>query len=560
MDVLPHLLPFGPDLHIEACAVATATKHVTVALTAIAPQRSCPLCSLMASRIHSRYQRTMHDLPWADLTVRIQLQVRKFFCDNPACLRKIFTERLPSVVAPSARRSQRLVQHQQQLGLALGGNAGARMSVQLHCPASRNTLLRQVRRLPLPTPEHPEIIGVDDWSWRKGLRYGTIILDLEQHTTLALLPDRDADSLAAWLRTYPSIRIIARDRAGVYAEGATKGAPQAMQVADRFHLIRNLSDTILAVFEQYAKPLRRLTTPELPAGQPAPPGVDLACPVTEAIIGVLPPPMVSPRHQAQAEHRRATRLGLYTQVHALHAQGWPLRAIGRHLGLNRNTVRSYVRSASFPERQPRVLRQAGVLDPFIPYLLERWNAGCRTGTVLWKELIDRGYQGKRSLVFTFVTRLRKALGMPTKNRTITTGTVVVPDQRPLTPRGAVWLVLRRPEERDEPTRQRLMEIQATHVDLTEAIALAETFTELIRAGKVAALDDWLKQAANSTLTPFRSFAASLQRDYAAVRAGVELPWSTGPVEGMINRLKMLKRTMFGRAGVALLERRLVLTG
>jgi transposase len=242
----------------------------------------------------------------------------------------------------------------------------------------------------------------------------------------------------------------------------------------------------------------------------------------------------------------------------LYAQGWPIRAIGRELGLNRNTVRAYLRAPNFPERQPRVLRQQGVLEPFIPYLIERWNAGCRNGTTLWKEIIERGYSGKRVTVFSFVTRLRKALGIPAKNRTIQNGKVAVPEERPLTPRSAVWQVLERLEKRDEAMGKRLSQLRQAHADLDEAIALTEGFATLVRTRDPAALDHWLEQASASTLKSFQSFAASLRRDYDAVRAGVEQPWSTGPVEGEINRLKMVKRAMFGRAGFPLLQRRVLL--
>ena len=201
-----------------------------------------------------------------------------------------------------------------------------------------------------------------------------------------------------------------------------------------------------------------------------------------------------------------------------------------------------------------------MLEPFIPYLIERWNAGCRTGTVLWQEIRERGYTGKRVTVFSFVTRLRKALGIPAKNRTVRAGKVAVPVEQPLTPRSAVWQVLQRPEKRDEATKERLQKLRQVHADVDKAITLTEGFATLIRARDPAALDRWLKAASASALKPFQSFAASLRRDYDAVRAGIEQEWSTGPVEGEINKLKMVKRAMFGRAGFPLLQRRILLAG
>jgi transposase len=560
MDLLPYLLPLGTRLRVNDLAIDTEAQMVTVELQTTAPNCLCPACQRPAERIHSHYQRTVADLPWADLVVHLCLHVRKFFCDNATCVRKIFTERLPGLVAPWARRTARLMQQQQRLGLVLGGNPSARLSVELDCGASRNTFLRLIRRLPLPEPQAPEVVGVDDWAWKKGQRYGTIICDLKQHRPIALLEDRNAETLATWLQQHPSIHIIARDRGGVYAEGATKGAPQAIQVADRFHLLGNLADTLLPIFEQHAKLLREVTSST--ASTALPPAVveHQASPATEGMVRILPPPTPSPKHQAQAEQRRAERLARYERARELHDHGWPIRAIGREVGLNRNTVRIYLRASSFPERQPRVLRQPSVLEPFIPYLIERWNAGCRNGTALWRESIEQGYTGKRVTVFSFVTRLRKALGIPAKNRSLREGKVAVPEERPLTPRNAVWQVLQRPEKRERATDVRLQHLPQAHPELGEGIALTEDLATLIRTRDATTLDRWLDRAASSTLKPFQSFAASLRRDYDAVRAGVEQRWSTGPVEGEINKLKMVKRAMFGRAGFPLLQRRVLLAG
>jgi transposase len=180
------------------------------------------------------------------------------------------------------------------------------------------------------------------------------------------------------------------------------------------------------------------------------------------------------------------------------------------------------------------------------------------GTALWKEIIEQGYTGKRVTVFSFITRLRKALGIPAKNRTIREGTVAVPDARPLTPRSAIWLVLQRPEQPEDATIERIAKLREIHTELDAAITLTESLAELIGTRTPAALDPLLDQATASLLQPFHSFATSLRRDYNALRAGVELEWSTGPVEGAINRLKMIKRTMFGRAGFPLLQRRVLL--
>jgi transposase len=313
---------------------------------------------------------------------------------------------------------------------------------------------------------------------------GTIIIDLERQHPIALREDRDATTLAAWLQQHPTIRIVAWDRAGVYAEGATNSAPHATHVADRFHLRKNLTDTLLAVFEPHAADLRDATRTTGSGATPSAVGAAAATAVTEDLVRTLPPPMPSPKHQAQAAQRRAARRA----AREFHASGWPLRTIGRELGVNRTTVCRSVRATSFPERQPRALREPGVLDPSIPYLRERWNAGCRSRTLLWQEITERGYTGKRGTVFSFVTRLRKALGIPTKKRTIGDGTVVVPEQRPLTPRTAIWPILQRPEKRDEATTQCIATLREAHAERDEAITVTEGFAKLIGARDPVALD------------------------------------------------------------------------
>ncbi len=196
MDLLPHLLPLGTSLRVENLSIDGDTRMVRVELQAITSHCPCPSCQQPTARVHSHYQRTIADLPWADVGVRLRLHVRKFFCDNAACMRKIFTERIPTLVAPSARRTLRLAQQQAVMGIALGGNPSARLSSVLHQGASRNTFLRLIRKLPLPKPAAPEVIGIDDWAWRKGQRYGTIITDLKRRCPIALLEDRDAETLA----------------------------------------------------------------------------------------------------------------------------------------------------------------------------------------------------------------------------------------------------------------------------------------------------------------------------------------------------------------------------
>src|SRR5712692_5530523 len=254
-DVLARLLPDATLLHMEACEVDDTAAQIILRVQSTQISAPCPLCATPARRIHSDYGRTLADLPWAQYRVRLQLRVRKWFCRNRACQRRIFTERLPTVAAPWARRTLRLAQRLVALGMALGGKAGVHLGHAWDLAVSRNTLLRGLRRQPAPSFPPPRVLGVDDFALRKRHTYGTILVDLERHQPVALLPERTAEPVAQWLREHPGVEVIARDRSSASAEGARHGAPGATQVADRFHVLQNLAEALTQVFTTHGTAL-----------------------------------------------------------------------------------------------------------------------------------------------------------------------------------------------------------------------------------------------------------------------------------------------------------------
>jgi transposase len=542
------LLPDATTLHLEGCEVDEAAVQITLHVRSTQTSVPCPLCDTPARRIHSDYTRTLTDLSWADYRVRLHLRVRKWFCRNRACRRRIFTERLPTVVAPWARRTLRLAQRLVALGMALGGKAGVRLGHAWDLAVSRNTLLRGLRRQPAPSFPTPTVLGVDDFALRKRHTYGTILVDLERRQPVALLPDRTAETLAQWLREHPGVQVIARDRSSTYAEGARQGAAAATQVADRFHLFQNLAEALEPVFTTHDRALQAVNAAMRQQPVPLPDGT---------VAVAVPPPPTPPAEEARAAQRAARRQARYDEAWALHRQGWSTAAIAAQVGCSRRTIERYLQMPTWPGRQHRRHYGRSVLNPYKAYLLERWNAGCHTAIQLFQELQARGYPGSYRRVTAYVSRIRQAQGIPPRRqgRRQSLPVVAEPVTQPLTPRRATWLVLRRAEHRTEAEAQQLAQLHAQSAEVAEAIDLAQDFTTLVRQRQPTQLDPWLKRATTSTLEALRRFAVGLSEDYEAVKASVTLPWSTSPVEGHINRLKMLKRQMFGRARLDLLSRR-----
>lgn len=551
IEVLSRLLPDTKNLQLENWLINEAQATITLIIASVQAVTQCPICTSQTHRIHSHYERTLADLSWADYRITLQMRVRKFFCLNANCKRRIFTERLTNVTAPWARRTLRLAQQFTTIGLALGGAAGVRLLRRDGFTVSRNTLLRLVRKMPLPLIDFLETLGVDDFAFRKCQTYGTILVDLEQSQPLALLKDRSAETLAQWLKAHPGIKVVSRDRAKAYASGISQGASEAIQVADRFHLLQNLGETLERVFHVHSKDFKE---------------VDEAYSQIEVIqrdgtvIAPVPPPPTTTKQEHLAEQRRTRRLAIYQQVWELHRQGWSGQAIARQLGIGHGTVFRYLSTSTFVERQGRNDRGRSLLNPYKDYLLKRWNEGCLDTKGLFGEIQRRGYKGSYDTVARYTRRLRGSQGLKLRQRLVNKPLPIVaePEKKSLTPSRATWLVLRRQELWKRGDEQLIALLTAQHPELAEAIGLAQDFAQLVRTRQPEQLDLWLAQADNSIVSPFRRFAKSLREDYDAVKAGVTLWVSNGPVEGHINRLKMLKRQMYGRAGIDLLERRFLL--
>jgi len=545
-DLCAYLLP--PDDRIQFQSLIIDEPRLILVAAMISANATCPDCRQPTHRIHGHYRRTLADLPWATAPIELRLIVRRFRCGLCTCRRKTFAERIPRVAPRYARTTTRLATTQADTGLALGAAAGARYLCRHGLAGSRNTVLRRVRRVSLPEGPEPEIIGIDDWAWRKGHHYGTLIVDLQRGCPIDLLEDRATETVATWLQAHPDVKIVARDRAEAYAAGIRQGAPEATQVADRFHLLKNLAAALQEVFNGHHREIDQLN--HLPHNEPS--AQDAA-----AVTAPTECPVAMTKAQQQIVQNRAKRVTEYAQAHALYQQGWTMKAISTHMGRHHRTIKKYLEASTFPERPPR-RRPPSILDPYKASLLERWQAGYRSVLELYREIQAQGFAGKYSIVAAYVSRLRPPHGRITRRRRTGPTATIVEVDKPLTPSRATWLVMRRETKLDDDEKQQLARLQAQEGAIAEAITLTRDFADLVRQRQPDELETWLERATASGLQAFKSFANGLRADYEAVKAGVTLMWSTGPVEGQINRLKMLKRQMYGRAGIGLLRQRVLL--
>jgi transposase len=497
---------------------------------------SCPGCGQPSSRVHGKYRRTLTDAAIAGMRVLIELLVRRFRCRNGECATVTFVEQVPELTRPHARYTRPAETMLSAVGLALAGRAGARLAQRLGLTAGRDTLLRRVRELPDPEPGCLPVLGVDDFALRRGHVYGTVIVDMDTHRPVDVLPGRDAAPLADWLAAHPGVEVVCRDRSGAYAEAIRTGAPDAVQVADRFHLWKNLGE---AVEKTVAAHRRALAEP--PPDQPGP--ADQPEPDTPPVPVPDDQPPAAP---AAPETRLVARTrARYREVQALLAQGLSRSAVSRTLGLDPHTVRRFANATSVDDLLVKTTK-ASKLDPFKAHLHARWNAGVTDAARLTEEISELGYTGSDKTVRRYLHRFRDGRPAPP------------PGPVPATVREVTRWILTHPDRLDPDDQLALKTILARSPDLDRLTRHVGDFAQMLTKLEGHRLGDWITAVEADTLTPLTSFARHLRNDLAAVTAGLTLPYSSGAVEGNVNRIKMLKRQMYGRANFDLLRRRILL--
>ena len=512
--------PLSPNPSLwHLSSISLQLGRIILHLLPTRPAVPCPVCGTDSSRIHSRYRRWAWDLPWASWSVQLSIHVRRFFCDSPRCPRRIFTEPFPQTLSRYARRTERARGLLLELAHSSNAETAARMAHLLGFIISPDTLLRLQRQEQMTLPS-PRILGVDEFALRRGSTYGTLLVDLERHRPVDLLPDARAQSLTDWLWAHHEVKVLARDRADAYALAGRIGAPQALQVADRFHLVRNVIGALRDL-------LHSQRWKEAGSAEPPRPS---------------PPPAAAQRGRAQNRGPTPLKQARWDTVQEYRQRGLSLPAIARLLGLARKTVRKYVSLDQPPVYGIRPARRTKV-DPYLDYLRHRWTEGCHNARQLYRELVQRGYRGGESTV-------RRIVG-PWRSRPAQR---LVPVERapPLH-----RLVLCSASRLTETERAKLQEILPLNPALAQGYYLKEQFLRLVSMRDVAALDLWIEQAVASGLRGFQILAKGFHHDYPAIKAALMMPWSTGQCEGQICRLKLIKRLGYGRAKPDLLRQRVL---
>lgn len=532
------LLPV--DLLLTACSLSIAGETLIIEASSSQPESVCPACGCSSSRGHSKYIRTFRDLPASGYGVKVLLQSRKYFCDNADCARKIFTERFNQEIRPHHRRFNRCKDLLSNFALELGGNKGAAISRLAGLPVSSSTILRIIKRQDLQIAKVTSgIIGIDDWAFKKGNTYGTIIVDLQQNKVVDLLADREAETISLWLKEHQEVEIISRDRGGPYSKGAREGAPQAIQVADRFHLLMNLGDAAKKMFQSMGKELKTLFN-VYHAGDN----------VSEEISVPQEIALETEDTESTSAEPLNTNIELqlkFSQVKELHSQGHTIWAISRSLHMPRVTIRKYIRMDVLPKKSSS---RSTNFDAFEQFLLHESNRG-KLLTQLYAEICSEGFSGGYTQFCHNINELLK------NNKLIPASCKIDPvASRTWSPQRLSMMIQMEIKDLNMDDKSFLQLLYSRSPMIKETADLINRFKNLFQTKEEGSLKKWLEDVAKSS-SGIKRFAKGIQSDFEAINNAVITQYSNGQVEGQVNRLKNIKRRMYGRAGFELLRKMVI---
>ena len=532
------LLP--AELPLTDCTISLVRESLVIEASSCQSGSICPACGYASIRRHSKYIRTLVDLPTSGYDVKVLILSGKYFCDNAECSRKIFTERFKQEISPYYRRFNRCKELLRNFALELGGNKGAAISRLAKLPVSPSTILRIIKRQHLPIPMVTSgIIGIDDWAFKKGNTYGTIIVDLTQNKVIDLLADRESETICKWLKEHQELKIISRDRGGPYSKGALEGAPQAIQVADRFHLLMNLGDATKKMFQSMGKELKELFTLYHNADKPVEP---VSTPEDIRLSEV--------ETENKATETINTNIELqlrFNKVKELFSQGYTIRAISRSLHVTRITIRKYIGMDFLPKKNSS---RSTNFDFFHLFLLHESNKG-KLYTELYAAILSEGFNGGYT---QFCSNMNELLG---NHKIIPASRKIDPvAMKTWSPRKLSIMIQMDAKDLNTEDRKFMELFYDKHPVIKETEQFISRFKNLFKIKEEGTLTTWLEDVAKST-SAIKRFAKGIQSDFQAVNNAVVTPYSNGQVEGQVNRLKNIKRRMYGRAGFELLRKMVI---
>jgi len=509
----------------------------------------CPSCGKYSKRVHDYYYRTITDLPVFQNRTVIRLKTRKFKCGNNRCHRKVFAEHTPDIIRYS-RRTRRATRILETFAIELTGRLGNILSKQMHLTVSSSTITRIANSQQLPDINQPRVLGVDDWAYRKGVSYGTILIDMETSRPIELLPSRDGQELKNWLLKYNDVQIVTRDRASSYASAIIEACPNAAQVADRFHLLMNLSDALDTYFKSISARIGsfiKSKTEEL-----------LELPDHESVIDTKPKDKMTVTENMEPVIPKADqRLERFNKVKELQAKGVPIKRISTDLKMSRNTVRSYFAQESLaPKAHPKSTN----IELFTSHIVSRLNTNGYKVKEIIEEIRELGFNGSQTQAYHNINVIKENhdINVPGFAQVQHSR---IPYIKPLSSRKlAKYIGYRLTEISDHYERYYLQTLLDNITELRIVRKLVQVFKAMLSRGR-GNIKRWIDFILRSKrkLSGLKTFARGILRDIEAVENGINMSWSNGAVEGHVNRIKSIKRQMYGRASFELLRKKVILS-
>ncbi|MFW2475922.1 MAG: ISL3 family transposase [Sediminibacterium sp.] len=523
---LDELLFEGPEKFLVIGCERTPSG-VVVEVNSCGSCNYCPACFHKTSSVHSYYYRTVMDLPILGYQTTIKLRARKFRCLNDECDRKIFTERFDKYVQKGKRLSARLRMRIEKIAFHAGGNGGARLCKVMGMPVSGSTLIRCIYQHRVPVSSTPRVLGIDDWAFKKRLSYGTVLVDIEQRKIIDLLPDREGETVKKWLLAHPGVSVVTRDRYSQFANGVQRASGSIVHVADRWHLIKNLGDAVQKLIDRNYMRLK--------ANRRS---------INEGVMPEPQPPVEIPVIEDSAWHGKMRKK--FAEVKLMLAQGYSLSHISRTLSVERRTIRKWREYHVLPAKKVPTATNMFLYEDKVRELLKS-NPKIETKQI-WAEIRLLGYNASHTTAYEQIGKIRGS------------GTKVKVNKAPdifWIPSRTSRLLYKSNEQLTSKERAAVENLCSSCEEIRIAAELVNDFREMLQNKAGELLKHWISRAIRMGVKELKSFARGMLSDFDAVKNGIELPWSNGPVEGQVNKLKMIKRQMYGRAGFELLRRRMI---